>query len=199
MLQAGEINEKILLEKLAGGDAAAFTVLYEKYSLKLYANILRLVKCEDTARELLQDLFLKIWELRTQIDPERSFRSFLYKMAGNLVYDHFRKVSRDKKLSDRLLYVLEGQYSHLEEAVIYNESLELINAAIARLPEMRRRVYVLGKIEGKSYEEISVQLGISPSTISDHIVKANRFIKAYLNSRTDVAFSLVIALLGADL
>jgi RNA polymerase sigma-70 factor (family 1) len=198
-MQIRATDEKVLLDQLVQGDAPAFTALYEKYSLKLYANILRLVKSEDTAKEILQDLFLKIWELRTQIDPERSFRSFLYKIAGNLVYDHFRKVSRDKRLSDSLLYMLEEQYSHLEESVIYNESLELINAAISQLPEMRRRVYVLGKIEGQTYEEISSQLGISHSTISDHIVKANRFIKAYLTSRTDLALSLMITLIGADL
>lgn len=192
-------DDKILVGRLVHGDAAAFTALYEKYSLKLYANIFRLVKCEDSAKELLQELFLKIWELRAGIDPEKSFRSFLYKVAGNLVYDHFRKVSRDKRLSDRLLYSMEEEYSHLEETVIYNESLALINSAISQLPEMRRRVYVLGKIEGKTYEEISVQLGISPSTISDHIVKANRFIKTYLNSRTDVALSLIVAVLTGDL
>lgn len=198
-MQMQATDEKVLLGKLAEGDAPAFTALYEKYSLKLYANIFRLVKSEDTAKEILQDLFLKIWELRGQIDPEKSFKSFLYKIAGNLVYDHFRKVSRDKRLSDNLLYLLEEEYSHSEESVIYNESVELLHMAINQLPEMRRRVYVLGKMEGKTYEEISAQLGISHSTISDHIVKANRFIKTYLTSRTDVTLSLIIAFIGADL
>ena len=198
-MQMQATDEKILLGRLAEGDAAAFTALYERYSLKLYANILRLVKSEDTAKEILQELFLKIWELRGQIDPEKSFKSFLYKIAGNLVYDHFRKVSRDKKLSDSLLYLLEEEYSHSEESVIYNESLELINVAIGQLPEMRRRVYVLGKIEGKTYEEISAQLCMSQSTISDRIVKANRVSKTYLTSRTDVALSLIITFIGADL
>lgn len=198
-MQMQATDEKVLLGKLAEGDAPAFTALYEKYSLKLYANIFRLVKSEDTAKEILQDLFLKIWELRGQIDPEKSFKSFLYKIAGNLVYDHFRKVSRDKRLSDNLLYLLEEEYSHSEESVIYNESVELLCMAINQLPEMRRRVYVLGKMEGKTYEEISAQLGISHSTISDHIVKANRFIKTYLTSRTDVTLSLIIAFIGADL
>ncbi len=198
-MQKQATDEKVLLGRLAEGDAPAFTALYEKYSLKLYANIFRLVKSEDTAKEILQELFLKIWELRGQIDPEKSFKSFLYKIAGNLVYDHFRKVSRDKRLSDNLLYLLEEEYSHSEESIIYNESLELLNMAINRLPEMRRRVYVLGKMEGKTYEEISAQLGISHSTISDHIVKANRFIKTYLTSRTDVTLSLIITFIGADL
>jgi len=198
-MQVEPMDEKVLLDGLAEGDERAFTALYEKYSLKLYANTLRLVKSEDTAKEILQELFLKIWELRRQIDPEKSFKSFLYKIAGNLVYDHFRKVSRDKKLSDSLLYMLEEQYSHSEESVIYHESLELIHTAISQLPEMRRQVYVLGKIEGKTYEEISAQLGISHSTISDHIVKANRFIKTYLTSRTDVALSLVITFISGDL
>lgn len=198
-MQMQATDEKVLLGKLAEGDAPAFTALYEKYSLKLYANIFRLVKSEDTAKEILQDLFLKIWELRGQIDPEKSFKSFLYKIAENLVYDHFRKVSRDKRLSDNLLYLLEEEYSHSEESVICNESVELLHMAINHLPEMRRRVYVLGKMEGKTYEEISAQLGISHSTISDHIVKANRFIKTYLTSRTDVTLSLIIAFIGADL
>lgn len=191
--------EKLLLGQLANGEEEAFTVLYDRYSTRLFQNILRLVKEEDVAKEVLQDLFLKIWESRSTIDPQKSFRSYLYKIAENLVYDHFRKVSRDKKLTENLVISALANQSSTEETGVYEESLHLIQKAIEQLPPVRRQVYMLCKLEGKSYDEIASSLAISTSTISDHIVKANRFIKKFVLTHKDLALSLSVSLLMADI
>lgn len=190
-----DTDEMMLLAKLAKGDEQAFTQLYHNYSNRLYSNILRFVKCEETAKEILQDLFLKIWELREKLDPNKSFKSFLFKVAENLVYDHFRKAARDKRLGDHLIASAVSFYSDTEEMVIYQESFHLVQKAIDQLPPTRKLVFTLCKIEGKSYDEIAALLGISISTISDHIVKANRTLKVYLHHNADIAISLTIALL----
>jgi len=181
-----------LLINLKEGNAAAFTELYHIYGKGLYRNILRFVKCEETAKELLQDAFLKIWNHRQQIDPEKSFKSFLFKITEHLIFDYFRKVSRDRKLMEKLIAVSTEYYTHSEESVFYKESLHMINQVIDKLPPQRKQVFKLCKMEGKSYEEVSQLLGISTSTISDHIVKANRVVKEYLHLNKDMAIMLAV-------
>ncbi|RKR84631.1 RNA polymerase sigma factor (sigma-70 family) [Mucilaginibacter gracilis] len=98
-------NEKLnlLIQQLQKGSEFAFTSIYDFYSHQLYRNLLRLVKDEEIAQELLQDLFLKIWENRHNIKLDTSFKSYLYKIAENLVYGHFRKMAKDKRLIESLV------------------------------------------------------------------------------------------------
>jgi RNA polymerase sigma-70 factor (family 1) len=190
-LNSVSMLEKELLAELITGDKNAFTNLYFTYSGQIYSKILRLTKCEETSQEILQELFLKVWEKRSQIDPEKPFRSYLFTIAQNLMYDHFRKVARDKVLVDSLVSSA-AMYYRSDDTEVFEERMQCINKAIEQLPPVRRQVFKLSKIEGKSYEEIALLLGISHSTISDHIVKANRAIKKYLQMQGDVAVAFLI-------
>jgi len=82
-------QEKDLLIELIYGNELAFEKIYRLYSPRLFGKLLKLVKSESQAQEILQDVFLKLWEHRKSIDPEKSFRSFLFKIAENKVYDFF--------------------------------------------------------------------------------------------------------------
>ena len=187
------INIKLLTKQLQHNSEPAFTRLYDLYSKQLYRNILRLVKDEDVAKELLQDLFLKIWESRSSIDPEKSFRSFLYKVAENLVYMHFRKLSKDKRLNERLILSANVFENNVEDGIISKETNNLLKQAIEHLSPQMKKVFTLCKLEGKSYEEVSKQLGISTSTVSNHIVKANKAVKQYFLNNQEVAFFVFIS------
>ncbi|TKT88951.1 RNA polymerase sigma factor [Dyadobacter frigoris] len=187
--------ENGILKELIEGDKDAFTNLYFKYSGQIYSNILRLTKCEETSQEILQELFLKVWEKRAQIDLTKPFKAYLFTIAQNLMYDHFRKVARDKILTENLVHSAAIYYRPSEESGVFEERLECVNKAIEQLPAVRKQVFKLCKIEGKSYEEIASLLEISTSTISDHIVKANRAIRKYLQMHGDVAISLFIWIL----
>lgn len=166
-----------LLMKLKSGDLTAFDQIYKLYSIRIYWNILKMVKSEDDAKELLQDVFLKVWEKRNLLDPEQSFRSYLFQISKFTVYNFIRKNNLDKKLKDYLSQENSELYTHVEELLSYKQSDAFIQETIEQLPPQRKQVYKLCKIEGKSYDEVSKMLGISTSTISDHIVKATKFIK----------------------
>lgn len=182
-----------LIELLRDGDQQAFTALYELYSVQLYRKILRITREEVLAREILQEVFLKIWIHRSRLDPEKSFISYLHTTGSNLVFDHFRKVARDQKLADYLTRTSTGEYTHTEEELISKDQLELIRYYIDKLPIQRKRVYMLCKLEGKTYEEVSRELNISTATIHDHIVKANLLLRRYLSRYPELAlYSLAI-------
>ena len=185
-------DEKELLLLLLNGNEQAFEKIYRLYSSRLYGNLLKLVKSEAEAQEILQDVFLKIWENRQNIDIEKSFRSYLFKIAENKVVDFFRKVARDKKREAELISLATNEYVPVEELLQSDEKTALLQKAIYSLPPQRQQVFRLCKLEGKSYKEVSEQLGISVSTISDHIVKATKSIRDYFENNEQALLSLFI-------
>ena len=192
-------SEKELLLLFQKGDEVAFTAIYNLYSRQLFHKIFRMVNDEDTAKELLQDLFMKIWEIRQQVDPAKSFKSYLYTIGVNLVYDHFRKAAKDKRLASHLLAVAIDQYTHIEESVISKDNMNLIKNAVDKLSPQRKKVFILCKLEGKSYEEVSKELHISTSTIHDHMVKANYAVRNYLHNHPDLVFYSLASMIFAHL
>lgn len=174
-------NEKDLLARLSQGDRRAFDLLYKLHSVRIYKNILRLVKQEELAEEILQDVFMKLWEKRETLTINISFKSYLFRIAQNLVMDNFRRLAFDRKLFDHLISVSTELHSSTDELIDLKGTQSLIDEAVESLSPQRKKVYLLCKIEGKSYDEVSGMLGISTSTISDHIVKATKAVREHLS------------------
>ena len=189
-------NEKDLVILLKESNEAAFEKLYFLYSKRLLGYLVKLVKSETIASEIMQEVFLKIWICRQNIDANQSFRSYLFRIAENKVVDFFRKAARDKKLQATLIKTACEEYSHVEEGFCAKENEQILHDVINLLPPRRRQIFQLIKIEGHSYEEVSQLLSISTSTITDHIVKATKFIRAQLEDSSVIALSLLLILLS---
>ena len=174
------IDEKELLFLLKQGHVTAFEEIYKLYSSRLFGNIYKVVKSKSTAQEILQEVFIKVWNNRTGIDPKSSFRAYIFRIAENNVCDFFRNASRIKKMHSHIHVIASKHYEHIEEFLLSKENNALLHTAINSLPPQRQLVFRLCKLEGKSYHEVSQQLGITVSTVSDHIVKANKAIRDYL-------------------
>jgi RNA polymerase sigma-70 factor (family 1) len=180
-------NDQHLLSLVKQGDKDAFSQLYRLYSERLYRNLLKLIKSEELAEEILQDVFVQLWEKRETIDIQYSFRSYLFRIGENRVYDFYRKVKRDQKLFAYLKAAAAEHYTHIEEALLRQENTRLLQEAINILPPQRRLIFDYCKMQGKSYAEVSELLGISTSTINDHIVKATRTIRQFIYAHQDIA------------
>ena len=192
-LESAYVNqEQILLSQLKEGEQRAFEQIYQLYSERIYGRLIRLLKDEDMADSILQDVFLRIWERRAQIDPGQPFKAYLYKIAENFVYDYFRKVARDKKLQVKLRAAAAEYYDQIEEDIFKKENEALIGEAILKLPPQRKKVFLLCRIEGKTYEEAACLLGISVSTVSNQLVKATKSVKEYILSANGMAFTILL-------
>lgn len=174
------MNERELLLQLRAGDKDSFAQLYDLYSPRMFGFLLKLTKKDETAREILQEVFIRLWEKRGTLDPDKSFRSYLFRIAENCVVDFFRKAALDKKLGKQLMDLASERYLHVEENIYEREKNAILNQAINLLPPQRKRVFELCKVEGKSYKEVSLMMGISVSTISDHLLKATRAIRQHI-------------------
>lgn len=188
-----EAYEKELLSQIREDDTRAFEYIYNIYSSRLYGSIYKVVKSTDITEEILQESFQRVWEYRKTIKLDKCFRSYLFTIARNLLYDYFNRTSR-QRLTDQYLLARQSESATDSRIQLENKEADLLfEKAIGELPPQRKIVYTLCKIEGRSYEDVSKTLGISVSTISDHIVKATKFIKSYYLSR---ALLLIISALS---
>ena len=192
-------NENQLLTELRAGSEAAFTELYRQYSVRLYYNILALVKDGNTAEELVQDVFSRIWLKRNTISIEKSFASYLFVVGRNRVYDFFKQVARNHELYEHIKSIAAEHYSHIEEGLFDHENAELLQKAIASLSPQRRRAFELCKIEGLSYRQASEKMGVSLSTVKDHMVNALEAIRLYISRNREIAIAILINCLWHDL
>lgn len=184
------IDEQDLLTRLREGDYMAFEAVYHQYKKPIAANLFRLLKSRELVEETLQELFLKLWENRENIQPGKPVLAYLHKVAVNLAHDYFRKAARDKKLANTIWESMRGYYTPSDE-INQQEADEALYKVIDGLPAQRRRVFIMCKLESKSYEEVSKLLDISVAAVNDHITKANKFLKQHYPRETPFIVLLI--------
>lgn len=178
-----------LLYRLKEGDRDAFNTIYWRYSPKVYNTILYLLNDSGLAEDVVQDLFLTIWEKRENILPELNFEAYISTIARNLAYKYFEEALYNKlpveEFKDAKLT------SNSEEDMIEADSLrEYIFNVISSFPEMRRKVFIMSRFENLSHAEIAVKLSLSERTVEAHIYQALKELRKVLGNKA-VAFILV--------
>lgn len=184
-------DEQALSQSLRDGNYPAFEAIYDLYKRPLAAKLLKLLKSHEQVAETMQDLFLKLWENRANIDPEKPLKGYLFRISENLVYDFFRKAANDSKMKTQLLRYADNAYDNIEKLLYEKENKDLLYSILDQLPPQRKKVFMLSKLEEKSYREISEALGISTAAVNDHITKANTFLKKYLARHPNLAIPLI--------
>ena len=175
-------NDHSLVQLLQKGNVAAFDSLFEVYSQKLYGFALKYFKNESDAEELVQEVFVKVWENRQTLRSELSFKSYLFTIALNQIRKHFNK----KATSLRYLESLQNEPEFSENQAInednYESALTQIKLIIEQMPPRRREIFMKSKLDGKSSKEIATELNISAGTVDNQVSEALRFIRTRLKS-----------------
>ena len=182
-----------LVEKLHSGSIEAFDLLYEKYSGKLYSFGLKYLRSTDEAEELVQSVFLKIWENHKILKKESSFKSYLFTIAYNDICKLFRKRNYNKKFIEETLYENNQYSTQSEESIDYQSVLVRVRQIIDKLPERQRKIFEMSRFEGKSTKEISEEIGLSPGTIDNYISQSLKFIRSRMyNENLAVVLSIFL-------
>ncbi len=167
-----------LIHELSNGNVFAFDTIYEKYAEKLYAFSWKYLKSKEEAEELVQSVFLKVWENRNKLKKGTSFKSFLFTIAYNEICNKFRKKKYLSEFVKETMSTESDVSAGTEEEIDYRFALEQIEQILARLPEKQRVIFIKSRFDGKSAKEIAEELGVTPGTVDNYISKAVKFIRS---------------------
>ncbi|HLN19902.1 MAG TPA: RNA polymerase sigma-70 factor [Bacteroidales bacterium] len=174
-----------LVSRLKKDDAGAFDMLYSRYSVNLYRFAFKYLKTKEDAEELVQAVFIKIWEIRRSLRPESSFKSFLYTIVYNEICNLFRKRKHNEEFAKETIYMNSKFLNQeIEERIDFKLLLGKVDKIIEKLPERQRMIFLKSRAEGKSTKEIAEEVGLSPGTVDNYISESIRFIKTKLKSES---------------
>lgn len=158
------------------GDKTVFSSLYSHYWHQVY-NFSRLyLTSQDAAEEVVQEVFVKVWESRETLRADTSFKGLLFIITRNLIFSKFRKEVNEDFYRMTVLKSVEESYT-IEEEIEANDLKEYLKILINDLPPRCREVFILSRKENKSYKEIAELLSISEKTVENHISKALKILK----------------------
>ncbi len=182
-----------LVLKLQNGDIEAFDLIYEKYARILYGFAYKYLKSAHETEELVQSIFLKVWENHKTLKKETSFKSYLFTIAYHEICNIFRQRTHFKKFIDSAL--IENAYSsnETEERIHYKSILEQIDHIITKLPERQKMIFLKSRQEGKSTIEIANELGLSSGTVDNYNSESLKFIRMNLHDK-NLSILLVLAM-----
>lgn len=178
------MSEKDCIRKFKDGSIDAFEQLYMEYHMKLYNFIMKLSYGNAAvAKDIVQDTFVRLWEARQSIDENRDIRNYIFTVAKNILvnrYSHLAVAYIHREYVVSTAPVSEHTTEMDVDARFLEESLL---SAVSSMPSVRRRVYMLSRIYGKSHREIAEMLGISTSTVETHLSKADAFVRDNIGQR----------------
>ncbi|OFX51941.1 MAG: hypothetical protein A2066_09515 [Bacteroidetes bacterium GWB2_41_8] len=170
--------ESKTLKELKNGNHTAFEEIFNRYSKQLYLFALSYLKSEVSAEDIVQEVFIKIWNNRMAIKTDTSFQSYLFTITLNSVRKYFNQLSRLNELKHDILFDSSGFKADFDDRSEYQFMLDKLDEFISLMPEKRREVFIKKKIEEKTLKEISEELSITTKTVEYHITEAMRFLKS---------------------
>ncbi len=160
-------TEEFLISALSKGDEHAFDIIFVNYFPRIKYFVLDFCKDENIAENITQDIFLNLWVRKQSLADIKNFKAYMFTVARNAALhylkDSLREMSTevDEKIEDESASVVDNMYRDELEA--------MISAAVNKMPEQRRRVFIMSRIDGLSNYEIAKALNISKRTVETHI------------------------------
>jgi len=190
-----QISEDDLLKRVSNGDRKAFTALYSRYLSALYNYVYPFFNNRSDTEEIVQEVFVTVWEKREKFASIEFLRGYLFRIARNRVLNYIRALA----VRERGQREGEGQQHYqadTDHKLLYAEYYRIARQAIDQLPEKRREVFRLSTESDMSLQEIADYMGISKSVVKKQLYAATSFVRAYLKQygHASVVLTLVLTL-----
>ena len=168
------MSNAVFVDGICLSNSRIFKEVYEEYFTALKYFAMRYVKDEEVACDLLQDVFIKLWEKGDRFEDEMQLKTYLYRVVRNHCLTFIRDAQRKEKRMEG--FKVEETEESFVQQMIEAEVYALINDIFEELPDACRNVY-MKSLEGKSHKEIAEIMGISPRTVEGHIRQALAFLR----------------------
>lgn len=176
-------DDSLLASGIKNNSREAFGTLYNRYSKVLYYFSLKYLGDSTEAEELVQTVFVSIWENRRMIDESKCFRNYIYRTAVNTIYNILRKRAVRRKFLISQLQKPEGSLNPYEQ-IFFNDLDSKLESVIGNLPPQQQKIYNFNRKEGLSHEEIAKRMNISVRTVENHLYRVNRLLKEVFSSQS---------------
>jgi len=182
------LTERDLLQRVVEGNEKAFSELYYRYHHQLGAHIFRLTESHFLSQEIVQDVFLKIWQNRETLASVKSFRSYLFIVSKNQALNALKSLVRERLKNEKWEKDNLDHFELLDQKQYY---YSLLDEAIDRLPPQQQRVYLLNKQHKFKYKEIAKMMNISPETVKKHLQQAISSITTFIKGHSEIIMFLI--------
>ena len=166
-----------LVSRLSIGDHRAFMEIYDLYLPQLTVFIKRYVHSEETAQDLVQDVFVKLWEKHSFLENVQNFNAYLYRIAKNHTIDYLKKVSRVEIMPHEIIKEFNFSSNEVELMVTEQDYFKFLDQYMEQLPERSQIIFNLCREHEQSYEEVARKLNISTNTVKHHMVTTMKKLK----------------------
>jgi RNA polymerase sigma-70 factor (ECF subfamily) len=174
-------SDKELMEKVRSADTFAFTILVDRYKLKLFNLIYRMLQNKEEAEDILQETFLRVYKERESYDSAYAFSTWVYTIALNLCRNELK---RRKKFRFFGLDLIKDNREYAISAAKKSEGLSsMLEKAILSLPIKYRTAFLLRDVDEFSYEEVSKSLGIPLGTVKSRVNRARLLLRDKLRPK----------------
>ena len=174
-------HNKQLYKDLQENDPLAWRQIINLYSDRLYAYAMSLSSDHDVASDIVQQVFINLFESKHRIDPKYSLKSFLYRSTYNLFVDNYRKKKSMSLLHEQYYHLLDQFVTNTDEED-FSKKINLLNDLIETLPLKTKEVFTLSKHNGLTNTEISEILDVSVKTVEGHITRAFKLLRKKANN-----------------
>lgn len=171
------IDKINLIKRLKQDDEKAFNSLFYQHHARVYNLGKRFLFSKEDAEEIVQIVFIALWENRYQIDENQSLTGYILTIARNSIYNSIKKSIYHQGYLDHLEHQNKSLEFVTEDVALYNELKALVDKLTAELPPKRSEIFRLSRIEGLSYHEIAIRLSISESTVNTQLTKALAYVR----------------------
>lgn len=191
MRSSAQIYNRDWLDDIAEGDQEAFTLFFEAFKNKIYSFSFAFTHSAETAEEITQDVFIKVWANRESLSEIENMDAWLSTVTRNLCFNYLKKLARERKAKDILLKTQNETEDNVEQYLSYKDKASQVSEAIEQLSPQQRLIFSLNRDKGLKNEEIAHQLNLSPNTVKTHMVTALRKIRSFLESNAAHLFGLL--------
>lgn len=172
---------------LKDGNLWAFNELFDRYGKRLHRFAVAYLKSTENAQEIVQEVFLKIWNNREEISPDKSFESYLFTIAKNGILNTIRK-SKSEQAYLNFAKLNPGKNVLLDEELDFNELERAYKNAVDQLSPRRKEIFLLSRVHSLSNAEIAKKMNISVKTVENQMTSALAEVRKNLRS---LGFSVI--------
>jgi RNA polymerase sigma-19 factor, ECF subfamily len=184
-------SDEKLMQEIKADNMFAFDALYGKYCKKVYKFGYSILKTREEAENLMQDVFLNLWENRHKVEKDASIKSFIFTVTYNSAISIIRKKARESEFVEYLKSVQKIGEEPVNMKLEYNELTNELDRIINTLPKRQKEVYLLHRDEAMKYCEIAERLHISVNTIENHMSRALKTVREKMVNYSLIAILFV--------